>query len=250
MKYSYLFVLMISYCCTVVATNLPHEVQELADTIERTQEVASINIDGFYAGTHQLPSCSFCNQVKDAAFKHDPVVKAWYLAFGNCRCSEHHEFIRSLEWAAAPTLGGVAGFMSGNYLADAYQLKHKLVTIPCALVLALQASQWNKKIYGWLSDFLDRRADGAAVTTCMTDAEKERVIAHLQESTKDMFDTTPTDQEYQLFCVNAYDGAQSNLCSFITIHIQFPVPWLPSGDEIKQKLQRRVAYLQSFLTDK
>ena len=250
MKYSYLVVLMLPYCCALRVTNLPHEVQELADTIEQKKEVASINIDGFYAGTHQLPSCSFCNQVKDAAFKQDPVVKAWYLAFGNCRCAEHHEFIRSLEWIAAPAVGGVAACMSGNYLADTYQPRYKFLSIPCAIMVALQTSKLNKKIYRWLSSFLDRRADEAAVTTCSTDAEKERVIAYLQESTKDMVTTASADQEYQLFCVNAYDGAQSNLCSFITIHIQFPVPWLPSGDEIKQKVQQRVAYLQRFLTDK
>ena len=174
-------------------------------------------------------------------------MHSWYTAFGNCRCAEHHELVRSLAWLAAPVGGATVGFIGGSYGAQQLHLAKQLVALPCALVAAWCASTLNSRGYGWLSDMLDRRADAAAVIACPTAEDKERVITYLQEVTKQHDDSAQAEQEYQLFCVNAYDVAQSNLCSFITIHIQFPVPWLSSSDEIKRKLQQRITYLERAL---
>jgi hypothetical protein len=225
---------------------MPHEVEELAAQLQRKNDVASVQIDGYYAGTQHLPSCSFCHRLKDDTFQ-DPAVRAWYTAFSACRCAEHHELIRSAAWLSTPAVGAGAGWMGGVYIADRAHFARKLLALPCALIAAVQACKLHTKLYRWLGDLLDGRADAAAVKSCTSQEDIKNIMQYL--ATKEAETTyRDTGQEYQLFCVNAYDAAQSNLCSFITIHVQLPVPWLPSGDEIKAKLSKRIRYLQNCLS--
>lgn len=234
---------------------VPKEVQELTSILHERENVACISVDGFFAGMKHWPSCAFCNHLKEELFHHDATIKSWYAAFSACRCAEHHELMRFATWCAGPACGGMLGYMTGNYLAQGHALSKKLLSIPLACLAAVQACKLNKKVCAFVSTFLDRRADSAALAVCADDAEKARVLHYLEEqvntdATKDATYFQEEQNEYQLFCINAYDAAQSNLCSFITVNIKFPVPWAFAGDESAVKLQERIAYIQRALQKK
>lgn len=234
---------------------VPKEVQELTQALHEQEDVACISVDGFFAGMRQWPSCSFCNHLKEELFHHDQTIKKWYAAFSTCRCAEHHELARCATWSAGPALGGMFGYVIGNSLAQGFALPQKLISLPLACLAAVQACKLNKRVTAWVSRLLDRRADAAALAACADDAEMARVLTYLEEQEKNALvkNGTPSreDQnEYQLFCINAYDAAQSNLCSFITVNIKFPVPWTFAGDESIAKLQERISFIQKALQKK
>lgn len=259
MKYTVLLALISFFSYAHAAEHgdmvVPKEVQELTHALHEQENVACISVDGFCAGIQHWPSCSFCNHLKEELFHHDQTIKKWYAAFSTCRCAEHHELARFATWCAGPALGGALGYLTGNYVAQGCAFPKKLMSIPLACLAAVQACKLNKKVTAWVSRLLDRRADVAALAACADDAEKARVLAYLEEQEKDAAIKNGTasreDQnEYQLFCINAYDAAQSNLCSFITVNIKFPVPWAFAGDESAVKLQERIAFIQKALQKK
>lgn len=138
-----------------------------------------------------------------------------------------------------PCLGGMFGYRCLQRYSKTVQLSATAFAAWCAYL-------WNKQYGQVVDNFFDHRADAAAVKVCPTAAEKKIVIDYLEEQQKSQPVGPEQKPEYHLFSINAYDTTQSNMCSFFTINIKFPMTWLFSSDK-QDKVQQRIAYLKNAL---
>lgn len=236
------------FCSSQIDPTLPREVHELAQSLQEQEEVVCVAVDGLCVGTKSWPCCKVCNQIHQEKLAEDPLVMQWYDALNCCRSSEHHELLRLVAWLSGPLCGGAVGYGLGECFARGWN-HAKLLSVPLACFAALQAAKLNTCFCRWFSNILMRRADRAAFAVCATHEDREHIIAHLQKRGRNVQKNgsdfpMPEAQEYQLFSVSGYDLAQSNVCSFITINVKFPAPWLPTEGELQKQLQQRIDYLK------
>jgi hypothetical protein len=239
---SKILIILLCIQTSLSAQIVPDNLKELTEPLCACDDVTCVTVDGVSSDEYGVPHSCFCETLKQEALQKSPAVLAWYTAFTTCRMKEHHELIRSLGRLAVPAIAALT--------ADALFKKwSRLFRVPAVCLTALFSYIHSNRLYTPLSDYLDSRADAAALETCETEAELRAVLGYLEAlHKKTKADPVVQEQsgQYQLLTINAYDKAQSNICSYVNIQVKIPLVWLFSGS-IESKLQSRIAALKTAL---
>jgi len=202
-------------------------------------EVLLVTVDGVSSNQQgSLEDCS-CSTLKKEQLP-SAAVAAWYEAFAECRHKERHEWLRLAARFLLPTAAGTAVYA-------ALQEYSPYIKLPGALMVFWALSSKGKLLFKAMNEYLDSRADRAALQKCLSEGDKLAVLAHLEAAAaKGSESKADLSGQYELLHVNAYDKAQSSHCSYISISLAIPLSWLFSA-EPSEKLQARIRAVRASL---
>jgi len=226
---------------------IPEAINKIAASLfTECKDVVCVSVNGI-ASNEVFPYCGLCDNmdIKSDEFHDNAVIMRWYKEFRDCCRREYHACLRAAHLLGVPLMGSAMGAYAGkNWSSFLFR-----VTLFCASGALVHAM--NKKWSLRLANGLDRRADRAALAVCKSTEERRTVLAYLreQQGKGGFYPTVQNDaSQYHMFCINAYDAGQLNLCSLVSIHITLPITWLFGGESRHKKLKHRIAFIEKALT--
>lgn len=230
-------------CFSYLQGIVPPEVQAHTDLLCQNPHVACVQVTGFTSSDRFIPASCACQTIKGELLQYNEAVMRWYQAFADARTSGRHDLIRLLARLAIPVTAAMTAWRS-------LREQPIFIRLPGACMAGFVSALVNNVGYQQLSAYLDGRASEAALAALPSIEDAKALLEYLEGLLYKRQEKLPVEAQggYELLEVSAYDRIQSPICSYVSLKLNIPLPFLfatsPSGQDL---LRARIQAVRDYI---